>query len=81
MRFRSRASNIEVVTLFVFVQFVCIVSLLLFLSNEYQANAFMRNWISHNFPLLAFVLNGYLAAIMTGALIGVTILLIKNIES
>ncbi len=40
------------------------------LSGEYRANRFMQAWVAQYAWPLAFFLNGYLAAILAGVLIG-----------
>ena len=47
-----------------------IVSLIGWLSEEYQNNLFMRQWVQQNFWPLDYVLNGYLVAVIAGFLIG-----------
>ena len=64
----SRAVNTIVI-----VQFVITIGLLVAISNEYQANYFMQQWISQNASPLGFFLAGYvgpvLATVVGGGLI------------
>ncbi len=51
-------------------EFAFIVLLFWALSGEYRANRFMQAWVAQYAWPLAFFLNGYLAAILAGVLIG-----------
>jgi hypothetical protein len=51
-------------------EFGVIVLLVWAVSLEYRANQYMQIWADQNAPLLGYLLNGYLAAIMAGVLLG-----------
>lgn len=69
----SRRGASRAVTTIIITQFAITVSLLVAISNEYQSNYFMQQWISHNASPLGYFLAGYvgpaLAAIVGGVLI------------
>jgi hypothetical protein len=54
-------------------QTIIIVGLLYALLREEQANAFLRTWLSENFPLGLYLLNPLTVAAISGALMAVTI--------
>ncbi len=56
--------------LLVLSEVIVIVGLVGWLSAEYQANTFMRQWVQQNFWPLDYVLNGYLVAVIGGFLVG-----------
>lgn len=64
--------------LFVYAQFGLIVLFVYGLSAEYSANAYQQDWISSNAPLLQYLVNGYLVAMLLGIFIGGGVLLISD---
>ena len=64
--------------LFLYVQFALIVLFVYGLSSEYRSNPYQQDWIWNNAPILAYVLNGYLAAMLVGVLIGGGVLLVSD---
>lgn len=48
------------------------------LSSEYRSNPYQQYWISSNAPVLQYVLNGYLAAMLLGIFIGGGVLLVSD---
>jgi len=61
--------------LFIYAEFGLIVLLVYGLSAEYRSNAYQQDWISSNAPTLQYLVNGYLAAMLLGVLIGGGVLL------
>ena len=52
------------------VQSIVIVLLLTALSNEYQSNPFMRNWVQTQLPVLSTILDPLFAAVVAGTVMG-----------
>ena len=61
--------------LFIYAQFGLIVLFVYGLSSEYRFNSYQQDWISSNAPILQYLLNGYLAAMLLGIFIGGGVLL------
>ena len=61
--------------LFVYAQFGLIVLFVYGLSAEYRSNPYQQDWISNNAPLLQYLVNGYLVAMLLGIFIGGGVLL------
>ena len=64
--------------LIIVVQFIVIAILLGAFSNEYLSNAFMQAWVQRNAPGLDILLNGGLDALIIGAAIALTFLLVRT---
>ena len=64
--------------LFLYAQFGLIVLFVYGLSSEYNSNPYQQDWISNNAPVLQYVLNGYLFAMLVGILIGGGVLLVSD---
>lgn len=62
----------------IYAQFAFIVLLFSALSSEYQNNPYMQQWISNNAYPVAYLLNGYLAAMLIGVVFGGAILLVRD---
>jgi hypothetical protein len=62
----------------IFAQFAFIVLLLSALSAEYQANPYMQSWIADHASPTAYLLNGYLAAMLIGVVFGGAVLLVRD---
>ena len=61
------------------VEFGVIVLLFWAFSREYQANAYFQTWVQDNAWPLAWLLNGYAAALLFGVLVaGVASVLIRD---
>jgi EmrB/QacA subfamily drug resistance transporter len=72
----ARASSREasrVVTSIVIAQFAITIALLVTISNEYQSNYFMQQWISQNASPLGYFLAGYVAPVLATIVGGVLI--------
>jgi len=61
--------------IFIYAQFGLIVLFVYGLSAEYRSNAYQQDWISSNAPILQYLVNGYLAAMLLGVFIGGGVLL------
>ena len=61
--------------IFVYAQFGLIVLFVYGLSAEYRSNPYQQDWISNNAPLLQYLVNGYLFAMLVGIFIGGGVLL------
>ena len=61
--------------IFIYAQFGLIVLFVYGLSAEYRSNAYQQDWISKNAPILQYLVNGYLAAMLLGIFIGGGVLL------
>lgn len=61
--------------IFIYAQFGLIVLFVYGLSAEYRSNAYQQDWISSNAPVLQYLVNGYLAAMLLGVFIGGGVLL------
>ncbi len=59
-------------------EFAVIVILVWAVSLEYRANQYLQAWTNQNAPFLGYLLNGYLAAMLAGVLIGSTALFVQN---
>ncbi len=57
----------------VWAESLVILGLLVWVSVEYTSNQYLENWISKNIGPVGFLLNGTLAGLYTGALIGYSI--------
>ena len=64
--------------LFLYAQFGLIVLFIYGLSSEYGSNPYQQDWISSNAPVLQYVLNGYLFAMLVGIFIGGGVLLVSD---
>lgn len=60
---------------------VIIVGLAAMLSEEYQNNQFMRQWVQTNFWPAGFLLNGYFVTAVAGMLVGVALASYRNRRS
>jgi len=60
---------------FIYAEFGLIVLFVYGLSAEYRSNAYQQDWISSNAPILQYLVNGYLMAMLLGVLIGGGVLL------
>jgi cytochrome bd-type quinol oxidase subunit 2 len=61
--------------IFIYAQFGLIVLFVYGLSAEYRSNAYQQDWISSKAPILQYLVNGYLAAMLLGVFIGGGVLL------
>ena len=61
--------------LFIYAQFGLIVLFVYGLSAEYRSNPYQQDWISSKAPLLQYLVNGYLFAMLLGIFIGGGVLL------
>lgn len=59
-------------------EFAVIVLLVWAVSLEYRANKYLQAWANANAPVLGYLLNGYLAAMLAGVLIGSIVLFVQN---
>jgi len=59
-------------------EFGVIVVLVWGVSLEYRANQYLQAWVNERAPLLGYLLNGYLAAMLGGVLVGSIILFLQN---
>lgn len=59
-------------------EFGVIVGLVWAVSLEYRANQYLQAWANQNAPVLGYLLNGYLAAMLAGILIGSIVLFVQN---
>ena len=57
----------------VLVESMVILGLLTWVSTEYENNVFLRDWVNANVGPLGFLLNGTLAGLYAGTLLGYTI--------
>src|SRR2546425_12194662 len=55
-----------------------IVGLAAMLSEEYQNNQFMRQWVQTNFWPAGFLLNGYFVTAVAGMLVGIALACYRN---
>ena len=62
-------------------EIVVIVGLAAMLSEEYQNNQFMRQWVKTNFWPADFFLNGYFVTAIAGMLVGVALASYRNRRS
>ena len=65
----------------ILVQFVLIAILLGGFSSEYLSNDFYRGWINNNYPLIGYLLQGQLDALLIGIALGGTMLLIMALRA
>jgi EmrB/QacA subfamily drug resistance transporter len=66
----SRAASAVIIA-----QFAITIALLTTISDEYQSNYFMQQWISQNASLLSYLLAGYIAPVLATIVGGVLIVL------
>jgi len=66
--------------LFIYAEFGLIVLFVYGLSAEYRSNAYQQDWISSNAPILQYLVNGYLAAMLLGVFIGGGVLLAADYQ-
>lgn len=64
--------------LFIYAQFGLIVLFVYGLSAEYRSNTYQQDWISTNAPVLQYLVNGYLAAMLVGVFLGGGVLLVAD---
>ena len=57
-------------------QFIIMIGLLVAISNEYQSNYWMQQWISQNASPLGFFLAGYVGPVLA-TIVGVVLILWK----
>jgi hypothetical protein len=69
----SRRETSRAVTSIIIAQFAITIALLVTISNEYQSNYFMQQWISQNAPPLGYFLAGYVAPVLATIVGGVLI--------
>ncbi len=60
------------------VEFALIVFLVWGVSLEFRANQYLQTWVNEKAPFLGYLLNGYLAAILAGVLVGSIVLFAQN---
>jgi EmrB/QacA subfamily drug resistance transporter len=65
-------------SLVIIVEFMIMIGLIAAISNEYQANYWMQQWVSQNVSLLGFFLSGYVGALLA-AVVGVILIVWKLI--
>jgi hypothetical protein len=65
----------------VIVEIVVIVGLAAMLSEEYQNNQYMRQWVQANFWPADFFLNGYFVTAVAGMLVGLALASYRNRRS
>ncbi len=73
----AKASSRETsraVSAIIIAQFVITIGLLVAISNEYQSNYWMQQWISQNASPLGFFLSGYLGPVLAAIVGGILIL-------
>ncbi|HEX9197501.1 MAG TPA: hypothetical protein VF906_06860, partial [Candidatus Bathyarchaeia archaeon] len=70
----GRREASRAVSAVIIAQFAITVGLLLAISNEYQSNYFMQQWISQNASPLGFFLTGYVGTVLAAIIGGVLIL-------
>ena len=75
-----RQSFVHVLYAIILVQFVLIAILLGGFSSEYLSNDYYRGWINGNYPLIGYLLQGQLDALLIGIALGATILLITALK-
>ncbi len=59
-------------------EFAVIVFLIWAASLDYRANQYLQAWAKENAPFLGYLLSGYLAAMLTGVLIGSIALFVQD---
>jgi hypothetical protein len=57
----------------VWAESLVILGLLVWVSIEYENNLYLQTWVGKNIGLLGFLLNGTLAGLYAGALLGYTV--------
>lgn len=62
-------------------EIVIIIGLAAMLSEEYQKNQYMRQWVQANFWPADFLLNGYFVTAVAGMLVGVALASYRNRRS
>ncbi len=64
--------------LLILIQLIIIAFLLAIISNEYLNNYWMQVWISGNAPILSFLINGQLDALLVGVAAAGTVLFLNH---
>lgn len=62
----------------IIVQFIIIGVLVVAATNEYLSNAFMQAWVQQNAPILQVFLNGDVAVLLLGLLVGIVYVFVRN---
>ncbi len=55
-------------------QSLVVLTLLAWLSAEFQSNVYMENWVERNFPVLRFVLDRYFVVLLFGVFVGAVLI-------
>ncbi len=55
-------------------QSLAVLTLLAWLSAEFQSNIYMENWVERNFPVLRFVLDRYFVVLLSGVFAGAVLI-------
>ena len=73
-----RRNDRPAMSLVIIVEFMIMIGLIAAISNEYQANYWMQQWVSQNASPLGFFLSGYVGALLA-TLVGVVLIVWKLI--
>jgi len=65
----------------VWAESLIILGLLIWISEEYVSNQFLQSWVAKNFQVMGFLLNGTLAGLYAGALVGYAIAVVSARKS
>ena len=77
---RHRQGFVHLLYAIILAQFVLIAILLAGFSSEYLSNDYYRGWINGNYPIVGYLLQGQLEALLIGVALGGTMLLIMAVR-
>ena len=77
---RHRQGFVHLLYAIILAQFVLIAILLAEFSSEYLSNDFYRGWVNGNYPMIGYLLQGQLEALLIGVALGGTMLLIMAVK-